>query len=418
MTSPLPAIAILGITDAGTASLLPGLAEIVACADVLVGGERHLAFFPGHPARRIVIRSDMAALAQTLRAEHAAGHKIVVLASGDPLLYGIGSMLRRFFPADALRIHPNVSAVQLAWARIAEPWHDAGIVSAHGRALTPVIDAARRYAGLAILTDGDNTPAVIATALLAAGLRNRPVAVCERLGGVDEQVIRTTIAALPGQTFDPLNILLLLPADGATIPVITPGGWLPGAPDDAFGQRVPERGLITKREVRVLSLAALGLRAGDILWDVGAGSGSVAIEAAHLVPSARVYAIERDPASLPLIQKNCQRFQTENVTLIAGNAPEICVELPDPDAVFVGGSGGLLSAIIATAMARLRIGGRLVVNLATLEGLHEAIAAIRTHGESPEVIQVSIGRGKAIGANTRLQALNPVFIVSTERSAE
>lgn len=418
MTSPLPAIAILGITDAGTASLLPALAEIVACADVLVGGDRHLAFFPGHPARRIMIRSDMAALAQTLRAEHAAGHKIVVLASGDPLLYGIGSTLRRFFPADALRIYPNVSAVQLAWARIAEPWHDAGIVSAHGRALTPVIDAARRYARLAILTDSDNTPAMIATALLVARLPNRPVVVCERLGGVDERVIRTTLAALPGQTFDPLNVLLLLPADGATIPVITPRGWSPGAPDDAFVQRVPERGLITKREVRVLSLAALGLRAGDILWDVGAGSGSVAIEAARLVPSARVYAIERDPASLPLIQENCHRFQTENVTLIAGNAPEICVELPDPDAVFVGGSGGLLSAIIATAMARLRFGGRLVVNLATLEGLHEAIAAIRAHGEAPEVMQVSIGRGKAIGANTRLQALNPVFIVSTERGAE
>lgn len=412
-----PAIAVVGITDAGAASLTPAYSDIVAGADVLVGGARQLAFFPDHSARRIVIRTDMVALADLLRAEQAVGRRIVVLASGDPLLYGIGSTLRRFFPADALHIYPNVSAVQLAWARIVEPWHDAGIVSVHGRALAAVIEAARHHARLAVLTDGDHTPAAIARTLLAAGLPDRPIAVCERLGGPEERVTRTTLAMVPEQTFDPLNVLLLLPAEGAAMPTSRPCGWLPGAPDDAFAQRTPERGLITKREVRVLSLAALGLRAEDVLWDVGAGTGSVAIEAARHVPSTRVYAIERDAARLPLIEENRRRFGTTNVSIIAGTAPEACGDLPDPDAVFIGGSGGALTAIIATAMARLHVGGRLVVNLATLEGLHEALEAIRAHGEAPEVTQISIGRGKAIGANTRLQALNPVFLVSTERSA-
>ncbi len=415
MTSSPPAMAVVGITDAGAASLTPAIADIVGRAEILVGGARHLAFFPDHPARRIAIRSDMATLVETLRAEQAAGRRIVVLASGDPLLYGIGSTLRRFFPADALHIYPNVSAVQLAWARVVEPWHDAGIVSVHGRMLAPMIGAARQHMRLAVLTDGDHTPAAIATALLAAGLPDRPAAVCERLGGPEERVTRTTLAALPEQTFDPLNVLLLLPANEGAIPANAPRGWLPGAPDDAFAQRAPERGLITKREVRVLSLAALGLRAEDVLWDIGAGSGSVAIEAARHVPSARVYAIERDPVSLALIAENCRRFGTANVSIIAGNAPEACADLPDPDAVFIGGSGGALAAIIATAMARFHVGGRLVINLATLEGLHEAFAAIQAHGETSEVTQISIARGKAIGANTRLQALNPVFIISAER---
>lgn len=406
-------IDIVGVTDGGARSLTAETAALVERADLLCGGERQLAFFPTHPARRLALRGDLAALAACLRDEAAAGRRVVVLASGDPLLYGIAGTLRRYLPAGRLRVHPNVSAVQLAWARVAEPWHDAGLVSVHGRPLDPVVAAARRHDKLAVLTDDVHTPAAVARALLAAGLPDRRAVVCERLGGPDERIVDTTLTALPDQAFDPLNVLLLLPPVARRTGPPWRGGWVPGLPDDTFARRMPRAGLITKREVRVLGLAALGLDGSvDVVWDVGAGSGSVAIEAALLLPAARVYAIERDPDSVPLIEENRTRFGAVNVTIVAGEAPGACAALPPPDAVFVGGSGGQLAAILALALARLRPGGRLVVNLATLEGLRVAQEALTTGGLRPEVTQVSVARGTAVGELTRLTALNPVFIVA------
>ncbi len=424
MTSNVSPIEIVGITDGGPRSLAAETAAIVDRADVLCGGERQLALFPHHPAERLVIRTGMDVLAADLRAAADTGRRVVVLASGDPLLYGIGGTLRRYLPADRLRVHPNVGAAQLAWARIAEPWQDAGLASVHGRALAPVVAAARRHRKLAILTDDEHTPAAIARALLDAGLPDRRAVVCERLGGDAERVTETRLADLPGRHFDPLNVLLLLAdleaggEDPASIRVAgtrretTPAGWAPGLPDDAFARRPPRDGLITKREVRVLSLAALALRGErEVIWDVGAGSGSVAIEAALLAPAAAIYAIERDPEAVGHVRENCARFAARNVAVVHGAAPGVCAGLPDPDAVFVGGSGGALAAIVDVAVARLAPGGRLVLNLATLEGLHAAQSALRGHGWAPSVTQVSVARGTPVGTLTRLHALNPVFIV-------
>ncbi len=245
MTRVVSPIEIVGITDGGSRSLTAEAAAIVDRADVLCGGERQLAFFPRHPAERLVIRSGMDALASRLRAAADAGRRVVVLASGDPLLYGIGGALRRYLPADRLRVHPNVGAAQLAWARIAEPWQDAGLVSVHGRALAPAVAAARCHPKLAILTDDEHTPAAVARALLDAGLPDRRAVVCERLGGDAERITDTRLADLPGRSFDPLNVLLLLadrevggegPASGrggGTGRETTPAGWVPGLPDDA-----------------------------------------------------------------------------------------------------------------------------------------------------------------------------------------
>lgn len=425
MTIAVSPIEIVGITDGGPWSLTAEALAIVERADLLCGGARQLAHFPGHPAERLVIRTGMEALAVRLCAAADAGHRVVVLASGDPLLYGIGGTLRRFLPASRLRVYPNLGAAQLAWARIAEPWQDAGLVSVHGRALAPVIDAARRYPKLAVLTDDEHTPATVARVLLGAGISDRRAVVCERLGGEAERVVETRLADLPTQRFDPLNVLLLLTdrgeraseaADGVVAEAdrrVATTGWLPGLPDEAFVQRIPRDGLITKREVRVLSLAALAVQARPaIIWDVGAGSGSVAIEAALLNPGATVYAIERDAESIGHIRENCARFATRNVAVVAGEAPGVCVGLPDPDAIFVGGSGRALAALIDLAAARLLPHGRLVLNLATLEGLHVAQSTLQRHGWRPSVTQVSVARGVPVGALTRLQSLNPVFIVA------
>ncbi len=411
MTIAVSPIEIVGITDGGPRSLTAEALAIVERAELLCGGARQLAHFPGHPAERLVIRAGMAALAARLCAAADAGRRVVVLASGDPFLYGIGGTLRRFLAASRLRVYPNVGAAQLAWARIAEPWQDAGLVSVHGRALAPVIDAARRYPKLAILTDDEHTPATVARALLKAGVSDRRAVVCERLGGEAERVVETRLAGLPTQQFDPLNVLLLLTDRGGDTSEATEGvaaetdmrvattGWIPGLPDEAFAQRIPREGLITKREVRVLSLAALAVHTRPaVIWDVGAGSGSVAIEA--------------DAESLEHIRENCARLAARNVAVVAGEVPGVCAGLPDPDAIFVGGSGGALAELIDLAVARLLPRGRLVLNLATLEGLQVAQSTLRGHGWPPSITQVSVARGTPVGTLTRLQALNPVFIVA------
>lgn len=436
-------IDVVGITDGGAASLTPALRAVVEGAELLCGGKRQLAFFPAHPARLVPIEGDSQALARRLHDAAEAGTRVVVLASGDPLLYGIGATLRRYLPASKLRFHPNASAVQLAWARIGEPWHDARVVSAHGRDLAPVVTAALAGGKLAILTDGEHSPAAVAREVLAAGGADRRAVVCERLGGPAERVVDTTLGALPALDCDPLNVLLLLEHEPATdvaanrpatsgdagpragtgngassgdpvAPTAAAPGWFPGLPDAAFARAPGRQGFITKREVRVLSLAALGL--GDAtraVWDIGAGTGALAIEAARLAPRARVCAIERDADCQALIRENASRFGVGNVELIAGSAPEACAALPRPDAIFIGGSGGALPAIVAESLRRLPASGRLVINLATLEGLQAALASLRTAGCEPEVLHVAVSRGTAVGRQTRLQALNPVFIVAT-----
>lgn len=451
-------IDVVGVTDGGAASLAPGILALVERAELLCGGKRQLAFFPNHLARHLAIEGDLEALARRLCQEASAGTRVVVLASGDPLLYGIGGTLRRWLPASSFRFHPTTSAAQLAWARIGEPWQDARTVSAHGRDLAPVVSAALAGGRLAILTDDEHTPGAIAQALLAAGGADRRAAVCERLGGDHERVVDTRLAELPGRHFDPLNVLLLLEPEpgaapggqagagsaaggsGSAAAGVAPGAWAPGLPEAAFARAPGRPGLITKREVRVLSLAALGLtsRTG-IVWDIGAGTGSVAIEAARLAPQAQVIAIERDPECVALIHENAARFGVTNLTVIEGSAPEACAGLPRPDAVFIGGSGGsggsrggsaegasgesgggrttsggggALQAIVAEVSRRLPANGRLVINLATIEGLHFALAGLRAAGYTPEVTQVAVSRGADVGGLTRLRALNPVFIVA------
>ncbi len=189
-----------------------------------------------------------------------------------------------------------------------------------------------------------------------------------------------------------------------------------GLPDDAFEQRRPVKGQITKREVRAVSLYSLGLRQDSVVWDIGAGTGSVSVEAALIANHGRVYAIERDTDSLPLLEANVAQWGSENISIVSGEAPGALEDLPSPDSVFVGGSGGNLSQILEYAASRLNSGGTIVVNLAVLERTHEAYRLLKDLGLEAELTQVTSARGKEMpdGA-VRLESLNPVFIVSGRR---
>jgi precorrin-6Y C5,15-methyltransferase (decarboxylating) len=391
---------VVGIGDDGPAGLSPAARQVVDAAEVLVGGRRHLAWFAASPAEKIVIGADVDAALDRVAAERAR-RQVVVLASGDPLLYGIGGRVVERCGADAVAIIPHVSAVQLAFARLGRPWQDAQVVSAHGRALDAVRRAAWRGGLLAVLTDEVNTPARIAAALLADGVPDSPAWVCEHLGGPAERVVATRLSTLPGQRFAALNVLVL----DVSPP---PPGWF-GEPEEAYAAA---RGQITKAEVRAISLALLRPPTEGVIWDIGAGCGSVAIEVARLAPATRVYAVERDAEQLALLRANVRRHGRRNVQVVGGAAPGALVDLPPPGAVFVGGSGGRLAAILDLVAERLAPGGRVVVNAATLETVAAARECLARPGWEVRVTQVQVARGHALGPGLHLAALNPVFIVA------
>jgi precorrin-6Y C5,15-methyltransferase (decarboxylating) len=238
--------------------------------------------------------------------------------------------------------------------------------------------------------------------------------VCEDLAGPDERVRRFTIDALAAETdVRPLNVLILAREDTAW----RPPPAVPFLHEDDFAKRMPKKGLITKREVRLLSLASMEIRPDAVVWDIGAGSGSVAIEAAMLAPRGRVYAIEVDPEGVAICGENARTHGVDNVRDIAGRAPDALEGLEAPDAVFVGGSKGSMEEIVNVALARLKPAGRLVVNAITMENVAETYRALKAAGAEPEVTLVSISRGEPLAHYTRYEALNPIHIFAATKPA-
>jgi precorrin-6Y C5,15-methyltransferase (decarboxylating) len=396
----------------------------IAAADLLVGGQRHLSYFPDFAGEKLVIAAEIEPVVQRLQQVLAAGTRAVVLASGDPMWYGIGATLRRYFPAEALEIVPAPTAFQFAFAVLAEPWPDAALLSAHARPLAAVVAGALAAPKAAILTDMQHTPTVVAQALLAAGLSPATrCAICENLGSPEQRVVQTELGRVGEEAYAPLNVLVVWKnsgeqgGSGAKETVFSPSNLPtfrpsipPGLPDDAFSTSA---GQITKREVRLLALSELALGPGEVLWDIGAGSGAVSIEAARSQPGAAVYAVEKRAEMSRHFQENLRRFPAANVYWTEGVAPTVTQNWPDPHTVFIGGSDKKLAEIIETAQQRLYPHGRLVINLATLENLHLA------HTLLPEarVIQLQVNRGVPVLDMLRFEALNPIFMVTWRKES-
>lgn len=407
-------IYVVGVGREGAESLTPRARAVVEKAELLVGGQRLLDGFPTVPAERVKLG---AAVDEALAAVAArrAERRVVVLATGDPNYFGITRALLRHVPAEDLEIIPSVSALQWAFAKAREPWDDATFVTIHGRSTDGLVAAVRGRRKVCVFTDEKNTPAAVAGLLLDAGLGAYRAVLCEDLGGPSERVRRLSLAELAAVDAHPLNTLILLGPE-APVSECDRVGWTPGLPEELFDQRKPKLGLITKREVRVLSLSRLALRPDSIVWDIGAGSGSVSIEAARLAPRGRVFAVEKNAEDVEIVRANAEKFGVPHVTVVHGRAPEGLERLPDPDAVFVGGSGGGLGDILAIAAARLRPRGRIVVNAITLDTLHETVSTFRRLGLEHEAILVSIARSKPLLGLMSFEALNPVYIVNAWRA--
>lgn len=398
-------IYVIGIGEDGANGLTAESLRHIHNAGLLIGGERQLAFFQDFKGEKRVLKSGLAALVAGLE-ERRAREQIVVLASGDPLFFGIAGYLAGKLEAGSLEIIPHLSSVQLAFAKLGVSWQDAVVDSVHGR---PIMGLAQRIDGqakVALLTDEVNTPAVVADYLLRFGMTEYDAFVGENLGGAEEKYRRCSLEEMAATECSPLNVVILLRKADAPEPR---RGF--GFADEEFHQRKPEKGLITKREVRVFSLSELCLSERSVVWDIGAGSGSVAVECARLARYGKVFAIEKNEGDLANIEANKVKFRTD-FPAIHAKAPAGLEELPDPDAVFIGGSGGELSGLIALCASRLRMGGRIVVNAATIETLHDALKALKTAGLDASVTLLQTARSKPILGMTRFDGLNPVYVIT------
>jgi len=382
--------------------------ERIRNAEILIGGRRHLDYFPDVTAEKLAITRDIKGLSEYIRT-WAGRRTIVVLASGDPMFHGIGPTVVRAAGSDRVDIFPNVTSVAAAFARIRETWNDAVIISLHGQNRFPaLLDALERSRKVAVLTDPGHSPAWLAAELANEGMTDVNLCVLERLGQPDEKVRWFTPTEAADEQFADPNLVIL---NAGTSRGADPSLHL-GMPDDSFAH---ENGLITKSEVRAITLARLRLASHHVLWDLGAGSGSVGIEAAVFIRTGRIIAVERRAERIDLIRENRSRFKVRNLEIVQADLPAAIEELPAPDRIFIGGGGRKLPDILDEATSRLKPGGILVVNTVLLPSFQAACSELNRHGFTVDVLQVQINRGRAMPWGDRLDAQNPVWIVTGEK---
>lgn len=420
---------IIGILDDGWAGLSEQARTKLASASCVIGAARTLVLVAPHLAAQAKQHDMDGALLRVpewIAAALSEDKKIAVLATGDPLCHGIASLLLDKIGAANVEILPSLSTIQLAFARLGRPWQQAQIISIHGKdagewvtgatpqhGLYALVRAVAEHDLLAVFTDQKNSPERIAHALLAAGYGDElRLSVAARLLLPDEEVsANLSIQDAAAQKFASPNIVVL----ERIAPQLRRA--LFGFADEEYAQRQPEKGLITKLEARAVSLAKLGLTEDSIVWDIGACSGSVGLEASRIARRGHVWAIEKNAADAANARENAKRMRATNYTLCEGKAPDQLDAWPDPDAVFIGGSGGELATLIRLALSRLKPGGRLVMNFVTLENLAAATGALTAADATWDVVQLQAARSQPILGMHRMAAQNPVWIISTTKKA-
>jgi precorrin-6Y C5,15-methyltransferase (decarboxylating) len=413
-------IDIIGVGADGTAGLRPELIERVHAADFLAGGERHLGYFPKAGGERFVIKNNVVELLVRLR-ERLGKQRCVVLASGDPMLGGIGILVADRFGRDRVRIEPAPSSMQLAFARAGWPWETAALGSVHGRELRTNLLPLLGRDLIGLFTHDGDSPAAVARFFLRYGVPGYEAVVGENLGGPDERVTHwPDLDRLAEQRFGPLNYLILHRTDWPVdeFEVDHHRGLVPGVPDETFARSETGPEVMTRQEVRAVVLAKLLLPTaeGDTVWDVGAGLGTVSVEVAVLRPHVEVVAVERDPARAALLKTNRERFGAYNIRVVEGTAPEaLAAEAERPRLVFVGGSGDRLPAILDLVAGRLDDGGRLVAAFVTLEHLLTALQGVRGWGWPVDATEVQVARGDALAGLTGLKPHRGVFLVRADK---
>lgn len=365
---------------------------------------------PALKARLLPLTTPLEPLLTRLSQLRAAGERVLVLADGDPLLFGIGATLVRRMGPDAVLLLPAVSSLQQACARLSLPWHKVICLSLHGRDdLRPLNVACGKNAPLCILTDARMSPDVLARHLLDRGVDWFDAHIFERMGAADECVSHLSLADAAGREFGPACTMVLIPMAPARRPHL-------GLDAD---QLAVDRGLISKKPVRAAALALLRIEAGHVVWDLGSGSGAVALEASVLAHEGRVIAVERSAGRAMGIQENRRRFGAANVEVRLGQAPECLPGLPDPQRVFIGGglSGDDGDDILGHVCLRLPVGGRVVVSCVLLDSFSLCRRFFEDMAWPVEILQISASEGRSLGGDVHLAAMNPVFLLAAQKPA-
>jgi precorrin-6B C5,15-methyltransferase / cobalt-precorrin-6B C5,C15-methyltransferase len=385
-TGPEPWLSVVGIGDAGLPSLSATARAIVENGEILVGGERHLAMVPAHKGERLRWRAPLEATLDAL--ESLRGRRVVVLASGDPMCFGVGELLVRRFELSELRVLPAPSAFSLVCARLGWSLTGVACLSAHSRPLVGVRRHLAPGARLVVLSRDGSTADAIAGMLAEGGFGPSRMWVFEHLDGPAERRSEGMAAAWPATQFAALNTVAI---ECIADPEAALRARTPGLPDEAF----ESDGMLTKREVRAATLARLMPFAGQHLWDVGAGSGAIAIEWLRAAEGASAIAVEQDAARCAMVARNAERLGTPELMVMQARAPACLPDLPAPDAVFVGGGIGE-PAMLETCWHRLRPAGRLVANVVTVEGEQRLLAWQAVNGG--ELLRIEVARVDPLGS--------------------
>lgn len=409
-------IQVIGIGDDGLDGLTPHAIARLEKADLLIGPPSLIDKCHRFQAKKEAIGADLERMLRLIQQD--SSRSIVILASGDPLFYGTARYLCDRLGKDRFEVVPHVSSMQLAFARVKESWDEAYLTNLATQSFDRFAERVRSAEKVGIFTTESISPGRVAQGLLERGFDYFSAYVCENLGSPDERVTRGSLQEIAIQTFSNLNVMILVRQPGVPDRAAGPTGKrLFGNPDEWFLQSKPKRGLLTPSEVRSIALAEMQLTSTSIAWDVGAGSGSVAIEAAQIAGSGMIYAIEMDAEDYSILVENTKRFGVSNLKPILGEAPYAWKDLPDPDAIFVGGTGRSVTELIHSAWQRLRVGGCLLAHVASLEN----VAALQTmlHDQmhlEPMVWMLQFSRANYQLGRSRLEAINPTFLIKACKS--
>lgn len=388
-------LTVIGIGEDGLDGISRAARALIEQAEVLVGSARHFAFAPQSFAKRLAWRQPLEETLPEIAA--CEGRRVVVLASGDPLWYGVGALLLRRFGREAVLVLPAPGAFSLAAARMGWPLAECTMLTLHGRPLARLALCLAPGARLLALSEDGSTPASVAALLTQSGWGESAITVLEHMGGTKERRIEGRASTWKGSRVADLNTLAIECVAGSDA---RPHSRLAGLPDDAYRHD----GQLTKRVVRAATLAALAPLPGETLWDVGAGCGSIGIE--WLRGGGRhAIAIEREPVRIALIAENAAALGVPELEIVAGEAPAALETLPQPDAVFLGGGAGT-PGLFEAGWSRLRVGGRLVANAVTVEGEARLVAWRAAYGG--RLTRIAVSEAEPLGGGTAWRPLLPV----------
>ena len=380
----------------------PEAEKCIMGSQVIFSGRRNLELIPKTPAQVFNI-GPMKQFTRDLANTLADNKTVTVVASGDPLFFGIGKYITEHYDPDDIYIVPEVSSLQVALSRLGMGAGHMVAISLHGRKIKGLAQKIRNKRKIAIFTDGNNTPSRIAEYMAGFGLVDYSSYILERLGYEDESISKYKIKELIGKEFNDLNIMILTKDSNGKIPL----------PDD--GLLLRKNNNITKKEIREISISELDLNNGDTLWDVGSGSGSVAIYASLINTDGNIFAIEKDKVLCNFIDENMRKFSTD-IDIINGEAPEALDSIPDPDSVFIGGTSGNIKNIVEYSYSRLKNGGRIVANIATMENFYAMMNYIKENKLQFDVKQVNISRLKPVSVYTRFDPLDQIYIIKVVKN--